>query len=94
MSALMVDASRILDTETLGDHVDRLYRAAWALCGNRADAEDGGASHTEGRGDSPLCLTATDRREGGDWLPRHRFLPSGDVWPVETARPPAARKAK
>lgn len=36
----MGDAGRILDTETLGDHVDRLYRAAWGLCGSRADAED------------------------------------------------------
>jgi RNA polymerase sigma-70 factor (ECF subfamily) len=24
----------------LGDHFDRLYRAAWALCGSREDAED------------------------------------------------------
>ena len=24
----------------LGDHVDRLFRAAWALCGSREDAED------------------------------------------------------
>jgi len=31
---------RPLDPETLGDHVDRLYRAAWALCGSREDAED------------------------------------------------------
>ena len=31
---------RTLDPETLGDHVDRLYRAAWALCGSREDAED------------------------------------------------------
>jgi len=29
-----------LDPETLGDHFDRLYRAAWALCGSREDAED------------------------------------------------------
>lgn len=29
-----------LDPEALGDHVDRLYRAAWALCGSREDAED------------------------------------------------------
>ncbi len=36
----MSDAGRTLDTATLGDHVDRLYRAAWALCGSRADAED------------------------------------------------------
>jgi RNA polymerase sigma-70 factor (ECF subfamily) len=30
----------MLDPETLGDHLDRLFRAAWALCGSRADAED------------------------------------------------------
>jgi RNA polymerase sigma-70 factor, ECF subfamily len=29
-----------LDPDTLGDHVDRLFRAAWALCGSREDAED------------------------------------------------------
>jgi RNA polymerase sigma-70 factor (ECF subfamily) len=31
---------RQLDPATLGDHIDRLYRAAWALCGSREDAED------------------------------------------------------
>lgn len=31
---------RPLDPEHLGDHLDRLYRAAWALCGTREDAED------------------------------------------------------
>src|SRR3954451_13800479 len=31
---------RVLDPAGLGDHVDRLYRAAWALCGSREDAED------------------------------------------------------
>jgi RNA polymerase sigma-70 factor (ECF subfamily) len=31
---------RPLDPARLGDHVDRLYRAAWALTGSRADAED------------------------------------------------------
>ncbi len=31
---------RILDPQSLGKHVDRLYRAAWALCGSREDAED------------------------------------------------------
>ncbi len=30
----------MLDPATLGDHFDRLYRAAWALCGTREDAED------------------------------------------------------
>ena len=29
-----------LDPESLGDHFDRLFRAAWALCGSREDAED------------------------------------------------------
>jgi RNA polymerase sigma-70 factor (ECF subfamily) len=29
-----------LDPERLPDHIDRLYRAAWALCGSRYDAED------------------------------------------------------
>ena len=31
---------RPLDPARLGDHLDRLYRAAWALCGSRVDAED------------------------------------------------------
>ena len=31
---------RTLDPETLGDHFDRLFRAAWALSGSREDAED------------------------------------------------------
>jgi RNA polymerase sigma-70 factor (ECF subfamily) len=31
---------RILDPDSLGDHIDRLFRAAWALSGSRADADD------------------------------------------------------
>jgi RNA polymerase sigma-70 factor (ECF subfamily) len=31
---------RQLDPSALGDHIDRLYRAAWGLCGNQQDAED------------------------------------------------------
>ena len=31
---------RPLYTSRLGDHLDRLYRAAWALTGSREDAED------------------------------------------------------
>src|SRR3954464_6627786 len=38
--ALVSGAARVLDPAALGDHVDRLYRAAWALCGSREDAED------------------------------------------------------
>jgi RNA polymerase sigma-70 factor (ECF subfamily) len=34
------DDPRPLDPGVLGDHVDRLFRAAWALCGSRDDAED------------------------------------------------------
>ncbi len=33
-------AMRPLAPETLGDHLDRLYRAARGLCGSREDAED------------------------------------------------------
>lgn len=35
-----MNVERQLDPETLGDHVDRLYRAAWSLCGSREEAED------------------------------------------------------
>jgi RNA polymerase sigma-70 factor (ECF subfamily) len=31
---------RILDPQSLSKHIDRLYRAAWGLCGSREDAED------------------------------------------------------
>ena len=33
-------AAHELDPRSVGDHLDRLYRAAWALCGSREDAED------------------------------------------------------
>ena len=33
-------AERQLDPEALGDHIDRLYRAARSLCGSREEAED------------------------------------------------------
>lgn len=35
-----MSGERQLDTNELGDHIDRLYRAAWGLCGSREDAED------------------------------------------------------
>ncbi len=35
-----VTAMRTLDPQALSQHVDRLYRSAWALCGSREDAED------------------------------------------------------
>jgi RNA polymerase sigma-70 factor (ECF subfamily) len=30
----------VLDPNSLSRHIDQLYRAAWALCGSRYDAED------------------------------------------------------
>src|SRR5690242_4506354 len=30
----------LLEPEGLSRHIDQLYRAAWALCGSRHDAED------------------------------------------------------
>jgi len=35
-----VSPERELDPEALGDHIDRLYRAARGLCGSREEAED------------------------------------------------------
>jgi RNA polymerase sigma-70 factor, ECF subfamily len=34
------EAVRPLDPQVLPDHIDTLYRAAWALCGSRHEAED------------------------------------------------------
>ncbi len=35
-----MNGERKLDPESLGDHIDRLYRAAWGLSGSREEAED------------------------------------------------------
>lgn len=35
-----MSGERPLDPGSLGDHIDRLYRAAWGLCGSHQDAED------------------------------------------------------
>ena len=32
--------AHVLDPDRLPDHIDRLYRAAWGMCGSRQDAED------------------------------------------------------
>jgi RNA polymerase sigma-70 factor (ECF subfamily) len=37
---LVEPRSHVLDPDRLADHIDRLYRAAWALCGSHQDAED------------------------------------------------------
>jgi RNA polymerase sigma-70 factor, ECF subfamily len=33
-------SGHLLDRDRLGDHIDRLYRAAWAMCGSPDEAED------------------------------------------------------
>ena len=41
LSRVASSAERMrLDPQRASDHVDRLFRAAWALCGSREDAED------------------------------------------------------
>jgi RNA polymerase sigma-70 factor, ECF subfamily len=40
LGARVMPGERQLDPNSLGDHIDRLYRAAWALCGSREEAED------------------------------------------------------
>jgi RNA polymerase sigma-70 factor (ECF subfamily) len=41
LSRVASSAERMrLDPRRASDHVDRLFRAAWALCGSREDAED------------------------------------------------------
>lgn len=40
MGEVTAKSPRRLDPARLEDHVDRLFRAAWALCGDRHDAED------------------------------------------------------
>src|SRR4051812_47998499 len=40
MDTVLRVESRRLDPHAAGDHVDRLYRAAWALTGDPHDAED------------------------------------------------------
>ncbi|MGH2842799.1 MAG: RNA polymerase sigma factor, partial [Solirubrobacteraceae bacterium] len=40
LAAEAMSGEHQLDPDTLGDHIDRLYRAAWGLCGSREQAED------------------------------------------------------
>ena len=40
MTATGATAPRPLEPQALPDHLTRLYRAAWAMCGCREDAED------------------------------------------------------
>ena len=39
-SGQLTERERVLDPGSLGDHIDRLFRAAWAMSGSRHDAED------------------------------------------------------
>lgn len=38
--ALPYGQAKALNPQHAGEHLDRLFRAAWALCGSRQDAED------------------------------------------------------
>ncbi len=40
LATARMSPERQLDPQALGDHIDRLYRAAWSLCGSREEAED------------------------------------------------------
>jgi RNA polymerase sigma-70 factor (ECF subfamily) len=40
LARLGMTGRRQLDPNRLGDHIDRLYRAAWSMCGSREEAED------------------------------------------------------
>jgi RNA polymerase sigma-70 factor, ECF subfamily len=40
VDAIEMISERELDPQELGGHIDRLYRAAWTLCGSREEAED------------------------------------------------------
>lgn len=40
MQSTVEHEPHVLDPEGLSDHIDHLYRAAWALCGSQHDAED------------------------------------------------------
>ena len=35
-----IAGAHVLDADSLADHIDVLFRVAWALCGSRHDAED------------------------------------------------------
>ena len=87
--------------EVLADHLDRLYRAAWALCGSREDAEDL-VQETYAR---VLAKTARDRlrrgrapvpaRRAAQHVPQlaaHARPPPGTV-PLEDAEPRLAAPA-
>jgi RNA polymerase sigma-70 factor (ECF subfamily) len=91
-----VSDDRPLDPAALGDHVDRLFRAAWALCGRREDAEDL-VQETYAR----VLARPRRVRDGGE-LPyllvalRHTFLSgrrSASRRPVTTALPDDAEPA-
>ena len=64
--AATASAPRRLDPEALPDHVTRLYRAAWAMCGCREDAESphgsGGRIGSRHRGGHGADVASTGAR--------------------------------
>jgi RNA polymerase sigma-70 factor (ECF subfamily) len=97
---------RTLDAERLGDHLERLYSAAWALCGSREDAEDlvqetyarvlARPRLVRAEDDLGYLLVALrntflDRKRAEGSRPRHAAVPEGlDLVETRTSRDPEA----
>ena len=61
LSRVVSSAERVrLDPQRASDHIDRLFRAAWALCGSRQDAEDGLLAGKDGGGCRYRAIAPTD----------------------------------
>jgi RNA polymerase sigma-70 factor, ECF subfamily len=98
-------AGRRLDPDSLGSHLERLYRAAYGLCGSRADAEDLVQDTYERVLRRPRFLRRDDdlgyllRVMRNTWISRHRaqrsttVVPAGDeIEEVGGAHDPIAQR--
>src|ERR1700761_6612853 len=96
---------RRLDPDSLGSHLERLYRAAYGLCGSRQDAEDLVQDAYERVLRRPRFLRRDDdlgyllRVLRNTWVSRHRaqrsttVLPAGDdIEEMGGAHDPIARR--
>jgi RNA polymerase sigma-70 factor (ECF subfamily) len=77
-----------LDPESLGSHLERLYRAAYGLCGSRQDAEDLVQDTYERVLKRPRFLRRDDdlgyllRVLRNTWVSRHRAQRGANVSPA------------
>jgi RNA polymerase sigma-70 factor, ECF subfamily len=96
---------RRLDPESLGSHLERLYRAAYGLCGSRQDAEDLVQDTYERVLRRPRFLRRDDdlgyllRVLRNTWVSRHRgqgsttVVPTGDeIEEIGGAHDPIAQR--